>query len=96
MPERFLDVKKHECYILDLKIFEIKRGEHMQPIDNESRRVIAADRFERLRRDAEGTWGGAASARVRLGNALIAAGVRLSRAEAAPRVPCRARAARPW
>ncbi len=68
----------------------------MQPIDNAARRVIAADRFERLRRDAEGPWGGTASPRVRLGNALIAAGIRLSRAGAAPRAPGRARAARPW
>lgn len=67
----------------------------MQPIDMHTHRVIAADRLERLRRDAEGAAGAARSPRVRLGEALIAAGVRLSREAAAPSAPCRARAARP-
>ena len=67
----------------------------MQPIDTHTYRIIAADRLERLRHDAEGAAGAATSRRVRLGHALIAAGARLSREGAAPSSPGRARAARP-
>jgi hypothetical protein len=68
----------------------------MQPIDGHARRLIAAERIERLRADAETPAGGAHSPRVRMGAALIAVGMRLSRGAAAPPAPGRARAARPW
>jgi hypothetical protein len=74
----------------------------MQPIDTHARKVIAADRFERLRLDAERPRGSAGSPRVRFGRLLIAAGLRfapdalpVSRAGAAPSSPGRVRAARP-
>jgi hypothetical protein len=66
----------------------------MQPIDTQTRDVLAADRFDRLRRDAEAV-GGRHAVRARVGHALIAAGVRLSREAAAPSSPGRAQAARP-
>jgi hypothetical protein len=67
----------------------------MQPIDMETRRVIAADRLERLRMDAEAAALTARSPRARIGHALIAAGTRLSRGAAAPPAQGPARAARP-
>jgi len=51
----------------------------MQPIESDVRRVIAAERIERLRRAAEPHPGRPRSPRTRFGNLLIAAGTRLSR-----------------
>jgi hypothetical protein len=69
----------------------------MQPIEGDLRRIIAAERMERLRLDAERrcTTRGR-SPKAWLGDALIAAGVRLSRGAAAPPAPDCVRAARPW
>ncbi len=68
----------------------------MQPIDGDARRLIAAERIERLRMDAETPERGTRSPRALIGAALVAAGMRLSREAAAPPVPGRARAAPPW
>jgi hypothetical protein len=78
----------------------------MQPIDTEVRRVLAADRLERLRGAAAPPARTPGSARIRLGRLLIAAGLRfapdalpqrrsVSRAAAAPSCRHPARAARP-
>jgi hypothetical protein len=67
----------------------------MQPIEGDLRRIIAAERMERLRLDAEGRGVRRRPPKTWLGDALIAAGVRLSRGAAAPPAPDCARAARP-
>ena len=74
----------------------------MQPTDTHARKVIAADRLERLRLDAERPRGSAGSPRVRIGRLLIATGLRfapdalpVSRAGAAPSSPGCAPATRP-
>jgi hypothetical protein len=67
----------------------------MQPIEGDLRRIIAAERAQRLRRDAQTFPGRRRSPRVWFGRALIAAGLRLSREAAAPRAPDCVRAAPP-
>jgi hypothetical protein len=59
---------------LDVKIFEVERGEQM--FDHETRMMIANDRFEQLL--AAGAQTPSAPLRLRLGNWLIRAGRRLA------------------
>jgi hypothetical protein len=78
----------------------------MQPMDTHGREILATERFERLRRDAQPPVAAAGRMRVRFGGLLIATGLRfapeasqpnrvVSRGAAAPSAPGRARAARP-